>query len=92
MPKMMKKLLHTETPTVSMSIFNVACLPVMVKKRKITTTKPTEYDKSFWKKNNVNWMSERRLPIALLVDFILSACTFLRNRSTDDAKYLCEYR
>jgi len=36
-PKIMKKLLHTETPTVNMSILSVACLPVIVKNRNTTT-------------------------------------------------------
>lgn len=49
MPKMMKNDLHTETPTVSMSIFKVVCFPVMVKNLNITTIKPMKYDKSFWK-------------------------------------------
>ena len=31
MPMMMKKLLYMDTNTVCISIFNVACLPVMVK-------------------------------------------------------------
>lgn len=36
-PNIMKKLLHTETPTVNISILSVACFPVIVKKRKTTT-------------------------------------------------------
>lgn len=47
MPKIMKKDLHTETPTVNISIFSVVCLPVMVKKRRMTTMKPKKYDRSF---------------------------------------------
>lgn len=45
----MKKLLHTDTPTVSINIFRVACFPVMVKNLNTTTINPIEYDKSFWK-------------------------------------------
>lgn len=37
-PNIIKKLLHTETPTVNISIFSVACFPVIVKKRSTTTT------------------------------------------------------
>ena len=43
----MKKLLYTETTTVNISIFKVACFPVMVKKRRMMATKPNECDKSF---------------------------------------------
>jgi len=42
MPNIMKKLLHTETPTVNMSILSVACFPVMVKNRNTTTIYPKE--------------------------------------------------
>lgn len=47
MPNIMKKLLHTETPTVNISILSVACLPVIVKKRNTTTIYPKEKDNSF---------------------------------------------
>lgn len=43
----MKKLLQTDTPTVNINIFNVACFPVIVKNLRITTIKPMKYDKSF---------------------------------------------
>lgn len=50
MPNIMKKLLQTDTPTVNINIFNVVCLPVMVKNLRITTIKPITYDRSFCKK------------------------------------------
>ena len=40
MPMMIKKLLYMETKTVCISILSVACLPVMVKKRRMITTYP----------------------------------------------------
>lgn len=45
---MMKKLLYTDTPTVSMSILRVACFPVMVKNLRMFTMKPNMCDSSVW--------------------------------------------